>query len=332
VYVILLKGIANFTILLLERGNLFVGKNEDALELENISKVIGNKVIVKNISLTAHHGEVFGLLGPNGAGKTTIMRMVAGLIKPTRGNVYIEGINVESDFEKAVLHLGTIIENPQFYNHLSGYLNLKIVANMFPDVKNDRIKEVAKIVGLSGRLGEKVKNYSLGMRQRLGIAAALINSPGLLVLDEPTNGLDPSGIREMRDKLRGLAHNEGVCVVISSHLLSEMELICDRFAIINKGIHIETKEIGESTNNNILDVNFELLDAINQEELNKVLSQIGVEPNIISERIFSISNDREMVSKVIAEMVKAKMNIVSVIPNKTSLEEYFIERTGVSTK
>lgn len=331
-YVILLKGIANFTILLLERGNLFVGKNEDALELENISKVIGNKVIVKNISLTAHHGEVFGLLGPNGAGKTTIMRMVAGLIKPTRGNVYIEGINVESDFEKAVLHLGTIIENPQFYNHLSGYLNLKIVANMFPDVKNDRIKEVAKIVGLSGRLGEKVKNYSLGMRQRLGIAAALINSPGLLVLDEPTNGLDPSGIREMRDKLRGLAHNEGVCVVISSHLLSEMELICDRFAIINKGIHIETKEIGESTNNNILDVNFELLDAINQEELNKVLSQIGVEPNIISERIFSISNDREMVSKVIAEMVKAKMNIVSVIPNKTSLEEYFIERTGVSTK
>lgn len=309
---------------------MLLGKNEVAVKLENLSKKIGKKTIVENISMSVNFGEVFGLLGPNGAGKTTIMRMIAGLIKPTNGNVYIDGQNVQSDFEKAISNLGTIIENPEFYKHLSGYLNLKILANMYPDIKAERISEVVKLVGLTNRIKERVRGYSLGMRQRLGIAAALLNNPRVLVLDEPTNGLDPAGIREMRDRLRELAHKDGICVIISSHLLSEMELICDRFAIIDKGIHIETKEIGAADNNENITVRIEMLNPVNSGKLEKILVASGVKPNFISEMHLDITQKRETISKVISELVKSEIDIVSVIPYKKSLEEYFIEKTGVN--
>jgi ABC-2 type transport system ATP-binding protein len=212
------------------------------LSVQNLKKVIGKKEIIKGISFELKKGEVFGFLGPNGAGKTTTIRMLVGLIKPTSGSIRICGYNIEDQFQKAMRNLGCIVENPELYPYLSGYNNLLHFARMIEGIREERIKEVTELVGLTERIHDKVKTYSLGMRQRLGIAQALLGNPKVLILDEPTNGLDPAGIREMRQFIRFLAEKEGLSVLVSSHLLSEIQLLCDRVAIISKGsvIRIDT--------------------------------------------------------------------------------------------
>ncbi|MDR7235591.1 ABC transporter ATP-binding protein [Neobacillus drentensis] len=213
------------------------------LSVKNLKKVIGKKEIIKGLSFDLREGEVFGFLGPNGAGKTTTIRMLVGLIKPTSGSIQICGANIEGDFQEAMTNLGCIVENPELYPYLSGYNNLLHFARMLDRVGDDRIKEVTKLVGLTERIHDKVKTYSLGMRQRLGIAQALLGRPKVLILDEPTNGLDPAGIREMRQFIRFLAEEEGLSVLVSSHLLSEIQLLCDRVAIISKGSIIRTDTV-----------------------------------------------------------------------------------------
>jgi ABC-2 type transport system ATP-binding protein len=213
------------------------------LTVNNLRKVIGRKEIIKGISFELKEGEVFGFLGPNGAGKTTTIRMLVGLIKPTSGTIHIGDSNIVSDFEGAMKNLGCIVENPELYPYLSGYNNLLHFSRMLDGVDEERINEVTKMVGLSERIHDKVKTYSLGMRQRLGIAQALLGRPKVLILDEPTNGLDPAGIREMREFIRFLALNEGLSVLVSSHLLSEIQLLCDRVAIISKGEIIRTDSV-----------------------------------------------------------------------------------------
>ena len=205
------------------------------LELENISKTIKGRKIVKDINLTLGAAEVFGFLGPNGAGKTTTIRMIVGLIKPTLGHVRICGYDVSREFVKAMSNVGCIIESPEMYKYLTGLDNLFQYAAMDKRVTKDRIKEVIRLVGLENRVSDKVSTYSLGMRQRLGIAQALLCRPRLLILDEPTNGLDPSGITEFRKLIRRLAEDQGMTVFVSSHLLSEVQLMCDSVAIIKQG-------------------------------------------------------------------------------------------------
>ncbi|WP_462409660.1 ABC transporter ATP-binding protein [Neobacillus sp. Marseille-QA0830] len=213
------------------------------LAVKDLRKVIGRREIIKGLTFDLRQGEVFGFLGPNGAGKTTTIRMLVGLIKPTSGSIEICGTNIAEDFQKALANLGCIVENPELYPFLSGYNNLLHFARMLPNVGDVRIKEVTKLVGLTERIHDKVKTYSLGMRQRLGIAQALLGSPKVLILDEPTNGLDPAGIREMREFIRFLAEKEGLSVLVSSHLLSEIQLLCDRVAIIAKGSIIRTDTV-----------------------------------------------------------------------------------------
>jgi ABC-2 type transport system ATP-binding protein len=179
------------------------------LQLKNARKDIGKKTIIHDLSLEVFPGEVFGFLGPNGAGKTTTIRMIVGLMGITSGEVLINGISIQKDFEKAIQHVGAIVENPEMYKFLTGYQNLLHYARMAKGVTKERIDEVVKLVGLEKRIHDKVKTYSLGMRQRLGLAQALLHRPSLLILDEPTNGLDPAGIREIRDYLRKLAKEEG---------------------------------------------------------------------------------------------------------------------------
>jgi len=212
------------------------------LAVQNLKKVIGKKEIIKGLSFELKEGEVFGFLGPNGAGKTTTIRMLVGLIKPTSGSIHICGFNLNDHFQEAMGNLGCIVENPELYPYLSGYDNLLHFAYMLNGIGEERIVEVTKLVGLTERIHDKVKTYSLGMRQRLGIAQALLGKPKVLILDEPTNGLDPAGIREMRQFIRFLAIEEGLSVLVSSHLLSEIQLLCDRVAIISKGsiIRIDT--------------------------------------------------------------------------------------------
>ncbi|MBT2283929.1 ABC transporter ATP-binding protein [Paenibacillus polymyxa] len=207
---------------------------DSVLSVQHLKKRIGRKWIIKDVTFDVKPGEIFGFLGPNGAGKTTTIRMLVDLIKPTEGKIKVCGYDVNRDPERALKYVGSIVENPEVYTYLTGWENLEHFARMQPGVDNERIQEVVDIVRLDQRIHDKVRTYSLGMRQRLGIAQALLGRPRLLILDEPTNGLDPKGIKELRVFIKQLA-SEGMAVFVSSHLLSEIQLLCDRVAIISAG-------------------------------------------------------------------------------------------------
>ncbi len=216
---------------------------EVILRVENLSKKIGKRVIVENINFQVNEGEVFGFLGPNGAGKTTTIRMLVGLIKPTTGTINICGFNLQHNFRQAAKCFGSIVENPAFYPYLTGLENLEQFARLLGDVNGKEIHELSEMLKIKNALKDKVKTYSLGMKQRLGIVQALLGKPRLLILDEPTNGLDPFGIKELREFIHYLAREKKISLFISSHILSEIERIADRVMFINNGKIIDTVEI-----------------------------------------------------------------------------------------
>lgn len=217
------------------------------LSIRNLSKTLGGKEIIHDISFDAYGGEVFGFLGPNGAGKTTTIKIIAGLLTLDEGSISIAGFDMKRDFEKAMANVGGIVENPEFYKYMTGMENLRQYAAMRDGLTEERIAEVVRTVGLEKRINDKVGKYSLGMRQRLGVAQAMMHRPRLLILDEPTNGLDPAGIKELRDILKELAHKEGVAVFVSSHIMSEMELMCDRVGVIAGGVLRSVTTVQELT-------------------------------------------------------------------------------------
>ena len=213
------------------------------LDVANVTKKYGERFAVDNVSFQIFEGEIFGLIGPNGAGKTTIIKMITGLATPTTGTVFICGNNIRTNFEKAIANVGGIIENPELYTYMSGMDNLKYFASLYPNITMDRIKEVVTLVGMEDRIYDKVRTYSLGMKQRVGIAQALLHNPKLLILDEPTNGLDPNGIKDLREFLKRLASREKISILISSHILAEMEQLCDTVGIIDGGKIVEVKTV-----------------------------------------------------------------------------------------
>lgn len=215
------------------------------LSIKHLSKQLGNRRILSDISLDVMPGEIFGFLGPNGSGKTTTIKLVLGLLRIDSGEIAICGHNVKTDFEAAMSCVGGIIENPEMYKYLSGRENLELYRRMYDDVPRERIDELLALVHLDARAKDKISKYSLGMRQRLGLAQALLNRPRLIVLDEPTNGLDPAGIKELRDILKELSHNENVSVFVSSHQLAELDLMCDRVGILDHGVLLRTMSIEE---------------------------------------------------------------------------------------
>ncbi|MWV42060.1 ATP-binding cassette domain-containing protein [Paenibacillus sp. HJL G12] len=220
-------------------------RSEDiVLSVEHVKKKIGRKWIIEDVTFDVREGEIFGFLGPNGAGKTTTIRMLVDLIKPSSGKIKVCGYDVNKQQEKALRYVGSIVENPEVYTYLTGWENLEHFARMQPGTDKKRIQEVVDIVRLDQRIHDKVRTYSLGMRQRLGIAQALLGRPKLLILDEPTNGLDPKGIKELRQFIRELAEG-GLAVFVSSHLLSEIQLLCDRVAIISRGRVLAVGEVEE---------------------------------------------------------------------------------------
>ena len=221
------------------------------LETKNLSKNFGNKKILKAINMKIYEGDIVGLIGPNGAGKTTFIKTILNLYKEREGEVFICGINIDQDFERAISNVGCVIENPDLYPHLSGYKNIKIVS-LLNNIKDDEyIEKIVKLFKLNARIKDKVKKYSLGMKQRLGIVCALIKKPKLLILDEPTNGLDPLGIKELRDIIKNISEDMNVTVLISSHILSEIENICDRIVIIDNGYIIDEIDIDDMKSHEI---------------------------------------------------------------------------------
>lgn len=204
------------------------------LEVKGLKKKLGKREIIKDISFSVEEGEIFGFLGPNGAGKTTTIRMLVGLINPNGGSISICGHDLKNDTENALKEVGAVVENPELYKYLSGRENLMQIARI-RNISKDQVDETIKLVGLENRIDDKVRKYSLGMKQRLGLAASLLSNPKLLILDEPTNGLDPSGILDFREVVKKAAKERGMAVFISSHILSEVQHLCDRVAFINHG-------------------------------------------------------------------------------------------------
>ncbi|MNI12612.1 putative ABC transporter ATP-binding protein YxlF [compost metagenome] len=209
------------------------------LKVSNVSKSAGNRVLVNHLSFGIKEGEICGFVGPNGAGKTTLIRMLTGLIKPKEGKITMNGIDVQQERVEALSQVGAIVESPIFFPYMSGRDNLMNLARLHPGLaaknRNKRVEEVLAIVGLQERGRDKVRTYSLGMKQRLGIAQALLGQPRLIILDEPANGLDPMGIRDLRNLILQLREEYGITFFISSHLLDELQRMCDRFVIIREG-------------------------------------------------------------------------------------------------
>lgn len=214
----------------------------DILKINGVFKKINNQNLLENITLNVKKGEIFGLLGPNGAGKTTLLKMLVGLYKVSKGTILINDIDISINREKALMKIGALIESPDMYEHMTGYANLKAVARLHHHIKDSTINEIVEFVNLNDAIHSKVKTYSLGMKQRLGIARAMLHNPDILILDEPTNGLDPQGIYELRVQLKKMVE-EGKTVIISSHLISEMQLLCDRVAIIQDGSLVKILDV-----------------------------------------------------------------------------------------
>ncbi|MGG4466770.1 ABC transporter ATP-binding protein [Paenibacillus alvei] len=298
-----------------------------ALEVKNLTKKIRSKTIVDKVSFAVEKGEIFGLLGPNGAGKTTIIRMIVSLINRTEGEVVINGHNLDASFAEAMSSLGAIVENPEFYKYMSGYKNLRHYARMAKEeISESRITEVVKLVGLDNAIHQKVKTYSLGMRQRLGVAQALLHNPAILILDEPTNGLDPQGIREFRDYLHELAAT-GISVLVSSHLLSEMQLMCHRFAIIEKGklIHISSMDetVAEGVDE-LREVTFEIDEANNALELLKS-SAVAFEEVSLKKELLTVKLSRSSIPAVNKLFVEKGISVYGINAAKATLEDRFLE-------
>lgn len=303
--------------------------SKPAMQLVNLKKTIDNKPIIKGLDFEIRAGEVFGFLGPNGAGKTTTIRMMVGLIDITEGDVLIEGKSIKTDFKGAIRHVGAIVENPEMYPFLSGWKNLKQYARMVEGVTDERIKEVVSLVGLEKAIHEKAGRYSLGMRQRLGIAQALLHGPSILILDEPTNGLDPSGIREIRKYIRNLAEKENVAVIVSSHLLTEIELMCDRIGVIKNGELIAIEEVRSVENEETLKevyIEVEPMETAKTYLDNHLTKKVGV-----GKKELSMSVKREEIPHILKNLMEQGISIYGVRVLQATLEDKFFDLIGENT-
>lgn len=297
------------------------------LSIENVTKIINHKTIIDDISLTVEEGEVFGFLGPNGAGKTTTIRMIVGLMKITRGDIVICGNSVKTNFKDAAMQIGAIVENPEMYKHLSGYQNLLQYARMHKQVTEEKIKEVIELSGLTARINDKVKTYSLGMRQRLGIAQCLMHEPKLLILDEPTNGLDPAGIREIREHLRYLTKEKKMSVIVSSHLLAEMEMMCDRIAIIHHGKIIDVHDINTSITDDKIKHFIET-------------SELGTASIWLNEKWqvsyqtggFTVQATKAEIAVILKKLIESEISVYGTKQLTKTLEDRFLEVTSTSER
>lgn len=296
---------------------------KNVLEIKNVSKSFGKRKVIDNLSLEVKEGEIYGFLGPNGSGKTTTIKMILSLIDLDSGEIKVNGYDTKKEFEKAMEEIGAIVENPDLYKYMTGLENLKLHARI-RNVSDKRINEVLELVDLKDRAKDKVGKYSLGMKQRLGLALILLHTPKVLILDEPTNGLDPVGIKLLRDILKEIAHKEGVAVFVSSHILAEMQQMCDKVAVINKGKIVKIENITNTEEAPIETVE------IRVKEKNSAITilkeKFQIEPRLENDNILiTISTDQ--IPTVVKELAIADVQVKAIIPRENSLEEIFFDAT-----
>lgn len=293
-----------------------------ALEVTDVKKRLGKREIIKGISFSVEEGEVFGFIGPNGAGKTTTIRMLVGLISQNFGEIKIMGHDIHKEREKALSYVGAVVESPELYKYLSGWENLMQIARI-RNIKKEYVQEIVDLVELKDRINDKVKKYSLGMKQRLGLAASLISKPKLLILDEPTNGLDPTGIMDFRDIIKKAAKGTGTAVFISSHILSEIEQVCDKVAFINNGV-IQSEEYlnGEKKINKEIYI----LVTLDEEKAKKVLGELEYVQNMTCrDGKFILDIDSKNISDMIFKLSEEKIRVEEVYKKQKGLEDRYLE-------
>lgn len=299
---------------------------EPIVVIKDVTKVIKGRTIIDNVSFEVNKGEVFGFLGPNGAGKTTTIRMIVGLIDITSGDIMIDGNSIKTKFEDAVRNVGAIVENPEMYKFLSGYQNLIHYARMVKGITKDKIDETVKLVGLTDRIHDKVKTYSLGMRQRLGLAQCLLHDPKVLILDEPTNGLDPAGIREIRDYIRLLAREKNMAVIVSSHILSEMEMMCDRIGIIQNGQLIDVQLVQEFVQGRTASFEFDVIPS--EKALTIAKANFPNIPVTSSRNGITLDLSKEDVPAMVKRFVEEDIQVFGIKEVSKTLEDRFLEVTS----
>ncbi|HPE38287.1 MAG TPA: ABC transporter ATP-binding protein [Bacillota bacterium] len=302
------------------------------ISIQNVTKLYGHNVAVNHFSLTVNHGEIMGLLGPNGSGKTTLIKLILGFLYAKEGQITINGYDSDKDYEASLEKVGAIVENPDMYRELSGLNNLRLYASLHDGIDEKRIEEVLRLVGMTDVAKKKVGTYSLGMKQRIGIAMAMLNNPSVLILDEPTNGLDPQGIYALRSILKDLAHNHGVAVLISSHLISEMEQICDRCAVIAKGELLSVSPIAELLSSSSKENMDAPVKRITVSDVAKAKASIDAEYGALIVEVTSDYIDIRLTAEQTAKITKLLvLNDVDVFNIETvhrSLESSYLEIVG----
>ena len=293
------------------------------LELKNVSKSFGKRKVIDNISLKVNSGEIFGFLGPNGSGKTTTIKMILRLIDSDEGEIKVNGFDNRKQFEQAMECIGAIVENPDMYKYMSGIDNLKLHARI-RNIDERRIYEVLEMVGLRDRAKDKVGKYSLGMKQRLGLALTLLHNPKVLILDEPTNGLDPAGIKQLRDILKKISHEENVAVFVSSHILTEMQQMCDRVAVLDNGKIVKIEQITNSEEEKIETTELRLK---NKEKAIKILKEKFEVDAKVEKNNLLVTIQTEKLPEVVKELAIEDVGIKAVIPREHNLEEIFFDAT-----
>jgi len=304
-----------------------LNSKENVIEIYGLTKRFKEVLAVNELELTVNRGDVFGFLGPNGAGKSTTIRMILSLISPTSGKIKIFGKTLLENRKEILTNIGAIVEKPDFYLYLPAIKNLEILAKISgKEVTQKRILELLELVGLKDRAKSKVKTYSHGMKQRLGIAQALLHNPELIVLDEPTTGLDPQGMKEIRDLIIRLSKEENKTIFLSSHILSEIEVVANRMIIINKGSKIVEGEVGKLLNSSTLKVTVEVE---NTEAAIKILEGTRWNKNIesITENKFILSIEQEAIPVLNKYLVENGVMVNALIPVR-SLEDYFLSITA----
>lgn len=292
------------------------------VEVKNINKFFGKKQVLKDVSFDIREGEILGFIGPNGAGKTTTIKLLLGLQKISSGDVFINGFDIKKQYEKAILRVGAIVESPDMYMYLSGRDNLRLISRMYKDVSKKDLDGVIKLVGLENRIDDKVSKYSLGMRQRLGLAAALLHNPNVLILDEPTNGLDPEGIKELRELIKKLAEDRKMGVLISSHNLAELDSFCTDICIIKNGEIIETTSVIEVKK--VKDTSY-LVKLDKTEGIEALLEE---DDEVIDSESIRVYRDKEDINDLLSKLIKEEYKIYEVRLETITLEDAFLEKAG----
>lgn len=299
------------------------------IKCEKIYKKFKNQEVVKNSNIAVYEGDIYGLLGPNGSGKSTTIKMILGLVKPTQGNISIYGYDVENSRNKAIENIGAMVEAPSFYSYLSGYNNLMLFANLY-GLRSDRVLEVLEMVGLNESKDKKVSNYSLGMKQRLAIARAFLNSPKVVILDEPTNGLDPQGVIEIRNLIKSLKEKEGVTFILCSHILSEVQALCNRVSILYKGEVLVEGEVAELLKSEMETL---IIKTKQVNETKQILNTIeGINKIAEHKEGIMVKCNIGKYSTINKKLVLGDVSFSEIIKQEISLEDFFLKKIGDEKK